>query len=129
MRDQRHSDPGDEVKAVRHQVRRGRVMCPRRGLIDVDVCFYCSYLHQVDLDHKPGPYISCTSPPPATEAERVAYERLGILELAEALGNVSEACRERGISRKWFYQLKHRFEQEGLQGLAGRSRGRKKLNG
>lgn len=125
MREHHRADEGQEARPVRHSVRNGRVMCPRRGLIDVDVCFYCSYLHQVELD-KPGPFITCTSPPPATEAERVAYERLGILELAEAIGNVSEACRERGISRKWFYQLKHRFEQEGLQGLAGHSRRPKK---
>jgi len=32
-------------------------------------------------------------------AEKVARHRLSVLELAEALGNVSGACRRRGITR------------------------------
>jgi transposase InsO family protein len=39
------------------------------------------------------------------------------LELAQALGNVSEACRRRGISRSQFYEYKRRFQTHGLQGL------------
>lgn len=31
--------------------------------------------------------------------EKLAHQRLSVLELAQALGNVSEACRRRGISR------------------------------
>ncbi|MHC1579017.1 MAG: IS481 family transposase, partial [Dehalococcoidia bacterium] len=38
-----------------------------------------------------------------TAEEKLARQRLSVLELAQALGNVSEACRRRGISRTQFY--------------------------
>jgi len=45
--------------------------------------------------------------------QKLARQRLSVLELAEALaealGNVSEACRRRGISRTQFYEYKRRF--------------------
>lgn len=34
--------------------------------------------------------------------EKLARQRLSLLELAEVLGNVSEACRRRGVSRNQF---------------------------
>ena len=49
--------------------------------------------------------------------EKLARPRLSVLELAQALGNVSEACRRRGISRTTFYEYKQRFEKDGLEGL------------
>lgn len=42
---------------------------------------------------------------------------MSALELAKALGNVSQACRNRGISRTQFYEYKRRFQTHGLQGL------------
>lgn len=38
--------------------------------------------------------------------EKIARQRLGVLELIEALGNVSEARRCRGISITQFYEYK-----------------------
>jgi transposase InsO family protein len=49
--------------------------------------------------------------------EKVARHRLSVLELAEALGNVSEACRHRGMTRTQFYEYKRRFQTHGLAGL------------
>jgi transposase len=49
--------------------------------------------------------------------EKLARGRLSVLELAEALGNVSEACRRRGISRTQFYEYKRRFQRHGIEGL------------
>jgi len=40
-----------------------------------------------------------------------------VLELAEQLGNVREACRQRGVSRTQFYEYKRRFQTHGLEGL------------
>src|SRR4030042_6552805 len=52
------------------------------------------------------------------EAEmRVARQKLSVLELAISLGNVSEACRQRGVSRTQFYQYKRRYQTHGLEGL------------
>jgi hypothetical protein len=50
-------------------------------------------------------------------ATKLAKQRLSLLELAEALNNVSEACRRRGISRTQFYEYKRRFQTRGLEGL------------
>ncbi len=50
-------------------------------------------------------------------ATKLARQRLSVLELAEILGNVSEACRRRGISRSQFYEHKRRFQTHGLAGL------------
>jgi len=49
--------------------------------------------------------------------EKVARQRLSVLQLAEALGNVSEACRQRGMTRTQFYEYKRRFQTHGLEGL------------
>jgi len=48
---------------------------------------------------------------------KLAKQRLSVLELAEALGNVSEACRRRGLSRQQFYEYRRRFQTHGLAGL------------
>ena len=50
-------------------------------------------------------------------ATKLARQRLSVLELAEILGNVSEACRHRGISRTQFYEYKRRFQTHALEGL------------
>ena len=52
-----------------------------------------------------------------TAEKKLVRQRLSALELAEALGNVSEACRKRGISRTQFYEYKRRFQTHGLEGL------------
>ena len=57
--------------------------------------------------------------------EELVRQRLAVLELAEELGNVSEACRRRGMSRCWFYRLRQRYEAHGLEGLVNLSRAHK----
>jgi transposase InsO family protein len=53
-----------------------------------------------------------------TAAEKkVVKGRLSALELAQALGNVTEVCRQRGIGRTQFYVYKKRFEEQGIEGL------------
>lgn len=49
--------------------------------------------------------------------KKVARHRLSVMQLSEALGNVSEACRRRGMSRTQFYEYKRRFQTHGLEGL------------
>ena len=49
--------------------------------------------------------------------QKLARQRLSVLEQAEALGNVSEACRRRGISRTQFYKYKRRFQTHSIEGL------------
>ena len=49
--------------------------------------------------------------------ERVARQRLSVLQLAQTLGSVREACRQRGMTRTQFYEYKRRFERQGMEGL------------
>lgn len=48
---------------------------------------------------------------------KLAHQRLSVLQLAEALGSVSEACRRMGMDRTSFYEWKRRFQTHGLAGL------------
>jgi hypothetical protein len=48
---------------------------------------------------------------------KVIKHKLSVLELAEALGNVSAAYRQRGVSRTQFYDYKQRFQTHGMEGL------------
>jgi transposase-like protein len=48
---------------------------------------------------------------------KVARQRLSVLEMSEALGNISEACRRGGMDRTSFYEWKRRFQVHGLEGL------------
>lgn len=50
-------------------------------------------------------------------ALKLAHRRLSVLQLAEALGNVSEACRRSGMDRTSYYEYKQRFQAFGVEGL------------
>lgn len=50
-------------------------------------------------------------------ATKLAQHRLSVLELAKELGNVAQACRQRGLDRTSFYEWKRRFQTQGFDGL------------
>jgi transposase InsO family protein len=52
-----------------------------------------------------------------TAEEKIVHQRLSVLQLAEMLGNVTEACHQRDISRTQFYEYKRRFQTHGIEGL------------
>ncbi|BAQ68814.1 integrase, catalytic region [Rhodovulum sulfidophilum] len=56
--------------------------------------------------------------PKARDAKtKIAQNRMSVLELAKELGNVAEACRQRGMDRTSFYEWKRRFQTHGFEGL------------
>jgi len=57
-----------------------------------------------------------------TTQEKLIKRKLNILDLAEYLKNVSEACKVSGVSRQHFYDIKKAFEEHGLEGLKDKSR-------
>ena len=57
-----------------------------------------------------------------TTQQYLIERKLNILELGEKLGNVSEACRRLGVSRRHFYDIKAEVEENGIEGLLEKSR-------
>ena len=55
-----------------------------------------------------------------TTDKKVARRKLGRLELASDLGNVSKACRVIGYSRQQFYEIRRNFQTYGAEGLLDR---------
>ena len=49
-------------------------------------------------------------------ATKVAHHRLSVLQLAQELNSVSQACRRSGMDRTSFYEWKRRFQTHGLAG-------------
>jgi hypothetical protein len=52
-----------------------------------------------------------------TVQQKLIKNKLGLLELASFLGNVSEACQVMGYSRDTFYRVKSAHDEGGLERL------------
>lgn len=57
-----------------------------------------------------------------TTQEKVIRRKQCLLELAEYLQNVSQACKINGVSRQHFYDIKKAYEEQGIEGLREKTR-------
>jgi hypothetical protein len=57
-----------------------------------------------------------------TQREKLARAKMSLIELAEYLKNVSEACRVMGVSRQHFYDIKKAYADGGMPALQEKSR-------
>jgi transposase InsO family protein len=54
--------------------------------------------------------------------EKIIRTKVGLLNLAEELGNVSKACQMMGLSRDTFYRYKNAMEEGGVEALLDKNR-------
>lgn len=54
--------------------------------------------------------------------DKIIKHKVGLLNLAEELGNVSKACKVMGLSRDTFYRYKSAVEEDGIQALFDQNR-------
>jgi len=57
-----------------------------------------------------------------TQQQYVIKRKLNLLDLAQTLGSISEACRKLQVSRQHFYDVKKALEEEGVEGLLEKAR-------
>ena len=52
-----------------------------------------------------------------TAEKKIAQKRFTLLQVAERIRNLSEACRGHSVSRSQFYEFKRAFQEKGFIGL------------
>lgn len=64
----------------------------------MEICFYCPFLDDLNMDSAP-PYVVCHGRRPG-QTWQIVYAWLTLFELARIRRNVSQACREMGVPRR-----------------------------
>jgi len=64
---------------------------------------------------------------PMTQSQYIIRRKMNVVELAQTLGNISEACRNLGVSRQHYYDIKSAIAEDGIEGLLEKSRRRPRV--
>ena len=62
-----------------------------------------------------------------TQQQYIIKRKLNILEFAEQLGNISDACKKLGVSRQHYYDIKGAIEEHGVDGLLAKARNKPRI--
>lgn len=62
-----------------------------------------------------------------TQHQYIIQRKMNVVELAQTLGNISEACRNLGVSRQHYYDIKTAIAEDGIAGLLEKSRKRPRI--
>ncbi len=54
--------------------------------------------------------------------ERIIKNKVGLLNLAQELGNISKACKVMGLSRETFYRYQRAVDDGGVEALLDKNR-------
>jgi transposase InsO family protein len=57
-----------------------------------------------------------------THSQKLVRAKMNLIDLAEFLKNVSEACRVMGVSRQHFYDIKQAYDEGGIEALKEKNR-------
>ena len=57
-----------------------------------------------------------------TTKEYLISRKLNVLDFADQMKNISEACRKMGVSRQHYYDIKNTLAEEGIEGLIEKTR-------
>lgn len=57
-----------------------------------------------------------------TEKQYLISRKLNVVDFADQMKNISEACRRLGVSRQHYYDIKNTLAEEGVEGLMEKSR-------
>lgn len=57
-----------------------------------------------------------------TEKQYLISRKLNVLDFADQMKNISEACRRLGVSRQHYYDIKNTLAEEGVEGLMEKTR-------
>jgi hypothetical protein len=62
-----------------------------------------------------------------TQQQYIIRRKISVVELAQTLGNISEACRSLRVSRQHYYDIKSALEADGVESLLEKSRNRPRV--
>lgn len=63
-----------------------------------------------------------------TQQQYIIQRKLNVIDLAQTLGNISEACRRLSVSRQHYYDIKTALKEDGIQGLLEKTRKRSRAD-
>ncbi len=57
-----------------------------------------------------------------TQKQYLISRKLNVLDFADQMKNISEACRNLGVSRQHYYGIQNTLAEEGVEGLMEKTR-------